>query len=112
MALIKGITIRLFEKVKVGTDEFNKDIFEEIPVEVENVLVSPVNTSEVTSQTNLVGKKAVYTLALPKGDSHDWENARVDFFGESWKTIGFPIGGIDNLIPLGWNKKVTVERYG
>lgn len=112
MALIKGITVTLFEKTRVGTDEFNKDIFEEIPVEVENVLVAPVNSNEVTSQTNLVGKKAVYTLALPKGDVHNWENARVDFFGGSWRTIGFPIGGIDDLIPLGWNKKVTVERYG
>lgn len=112
MALIKGITVTLFEKTKIGTDEFNKDIYDEIPVEIENVLVSPVNTNEVASQTNLVGKKVVYTLALPKGDTHNWENARVDFFGESWRTIGFPIGGIDDLIPLGWNKKVTVERYG
>ena len=79
---------------------------------VENVLVAPVNSNEVTSNTNLVGKKAVYTLALPKGDSHNWENSRVDFFGESWKTVGFPTGGIEELIPLGWNKKVTVERYG
>lgn len=112
MALIKGISVRLFEKVKVGTDEFNKDIFEEIPVTVENVLVAPVNSDEVTSSTNLVGKRAVYTLAIPKGDNHNWENARVDFFGKSWKTVGLPIGGIDQLIPLGWNKKVTVEMYG
>lgn len=111
MALIKGITVTLFEKTKVGTDEFNKDIFEEIPMDVENVLVAPVNSSEVTSNTNLVGKKAVYTLAIPKGDKHNWENARVDFFGESWKTIGFPIGGIENLVPLGWNQKVKVGRY-
>lgn len=111
MALIEGITVILFEKTKIGTDEFNKDIYEEIPVEVENVLVAPVNCDEVNSSTNLVGKKATYTLAIPKGDSHNWENARVDFFGESWKTIGFPIGGIDQLIPLGWNKKVTVKRY-
>ena len=111
MALIKGITVTLFEKTKVGTDEFCKDIFEEVPVDVENVLVTPVNSNEVTSSTNFVGKKAVYTLAIPKGDKHNWENAKVNFFGESWKTIGFPIGGIESLIPLGWNQKVTVERY-
>lgn len=111
MAMIKGITVTLFEKKKVGVDSFNKELFEEHPVAVENVLVAPINSNEVISQTNLVGKKAVYTLAIPKGDDHNWENARVDFFGESWKTVGFPIGGIEQLIPLGWNKKVTVERY-
>ena len=112
MEMIKGITVTLFEKKKVGTDGFNKAIFEEYPVAVENVLVAPVGTNEVTSDTNMVGKRASYILAIPKGDNHNWENVRVDFFGESWKTIGFPIEGIDSLIPLGWNKKVTVERHG
>ena len=112
MAMIKGITVTLFEKKKVGTDGFNKAIFEEYPVAVENVLVAPVTSNEVTSDINFVGKKAIYTLAIPKGDKHNWENARVMFFGETWKTTGFPIEGIEALIPLGWNKKVTVEKYG
>lgn len=110
--MIKGITVILYEKQKTGTDSFNRDIYEEVPVEVENVLVAPASSTEILDQTNLNGKKAVYTLAIPKGDTHIWKDTKVEFFGEIWKTIGFPIGGIEDLIPLGWNQKVSVEKYG
>lgn len=33
------------------------------------------------------------------------------FFGADWKVIAIPTEGIEELIPLDWNKKVQVERY-
>lgn len=107
----QGITVTLYEVTETGVDAFNEAIVEEKPVEVSNVLVSPASESEILDTVNLYGKKAVYTLAIPKGDTHDWEDRRVDFFGEKWRVFGIPTEGIDGLIPLEWNKKVTVERY-
>lgn len=107
----QGITVTLYEETQIGEDAFNQAIFKETPVEVENVLVTPSSQSEILDSVNLYGKKAVYTLAIPKGDTHDWEDRRVDFFGERWRVFGIPSEGIDGLIPLDWNKKVTVERY-
>ena len=60
----------------------------------------------------LDGKKIRYQLAIPKGDDHIWEDTLVEFFGETWRTIGFTATGIEDLIPLSWNRKVWVERYG
>lgn len=107
----QGITVTLYEETRIGEDAFNQAIFKDTPVEVENVLVTPSSQSEILDSVNLYGKKAVYTLAIPKGDTHDWEDRRVDFFGERWRVFGIPSEGIDGLIPLDWNKKVTVERY-
>ncbi len=28
-----------------------------------------------------------------------------------WRSFGIPSQGIEDMIPLDWNKKVTVERY-
>lgn len=112
MAKIKGITVRLYEKVQAGEDEFNHPIYEEQPVDVENVLVAPATTEEIIDMQNLTGKKAVYNLAVPKGDNHTWQDNRVEFFGESWRVIGFPQRGIEENIPLAWNEKWMVERYG
>jgi len=50
-------------------------------------------------------------LAIPKGDTNIWEDQEVRFFGERFRVFGKPLQGIDDLIPLEWNKKVTVERY-
>ena len=111
MAMIKGITVTLINKQEVGRDPFNKPIYEDVPIEVENVLVNPTSTDDIVNQLNINGKKAVYTLAIPKGDTNEWENAEVFFFGKRWRTFGIPTEGIDHLIPLEWNKKVMVERY-
>lgn len=109
---MRGITVTLFQRTQVGADPFNRPIYMETQVNVKNVLVAPAETGgdELLDALNLTGRKAVYTLAIPKGDTHNWENARVDFFGESWRVIGIPTEGIEELIPLQWNRKVKVER--
>ena len=108
---MRGITVTLYEARHLGDTMFGEAIMDETPVEVENVLVAPSTTEEILDTVNLYGRKAVYTLGIPKGDTHDWENRRVDFFGESWRVFGIPTKGIEDLIPLDWNKKVMVERY-
>lgn len=108
---MKGITVLLYERKKTGMDAFGHDIYEEIPVEVKNVLVAPVSISEAIETLNLTGKKIVYNLGIPKGDLHRWEGCRIDFLGESWRAFGPPQEGIEKLVPTPWHKKVTVERY-
>lgn len=112
MAAIKGITVALVVEKQIGIDPFKHPIYEETTEEVENVLVAPASSDDIVTSQDLFGKKAVYNLAIPKGDAHDWENRKVRFFGAEWRTFGFPIEGIEENIPLDWNKKVMVERYG
>lgn len=112
MAGIRGITVTLYEKTRTGTDAFNAPIYEESPTEVEDVLVGQPSTEDITNAEGLYGKKAAYVLGIPKGDAHEWADMRVSFFGQEFRTIGFPVEGIGDNIPLSWNKKVLVERYG
>ena len=53
----------------------------------------------------------MYQIAIPKGDANDWTNARVRFNGKDFRTIGEPEEGIEENIPLKWNRKIKVERY-
>ena len=108
---MKGITVTLYERIQDGTDAFNRPIYVETPVEIENVLVAPADAGEEISEIlSLTGRKAVYTLAIPKGDNHQWEGNKVSFFNETWQVVGIPTEGIESLIPLQWNKKVQVDR--
>lgn len=109
---IPGITITLYDLMRTGTDPLNKPIFEEVPVLVENVLVSPASSTEMLETYSLTGRRAVYTLGIPKGDTHTWAaGRRVSFLGSDWRIIGMPTQGIEKLVPLSWNMKVQVERY-
>lgn len=108
---MKGIPITLYNKVEIGRDAFNKPIYDDMPETVENILIEPLSDSEVLETLSLTGRKAVYRIGIPKGDKHDWTDKKVSFFGQDFRTIGIPLEGIEEMIPLEWNKKVTVERY-
>lgn len=109
---IKGITVKLYNNIKTGTDTMGNDTYEPTAIEVSNVLVSPASTDDITNSLNLHGKKAVYTLAIPKGNTNIWEDAKVEFFGQTFRTYGYTVVGIDENIPLSWNAKVWCEVYG
>lgn len=112
--MLRGIKIILYNRTEVGKDAFNKPIYEEHPEEIENVLVAPVqeSVSNPHEQINLDERRVRYTLGIPKGDKHEWEGKEVEFFGQRFKVVGIPTEGIEAMIPLSWNKKVVVERYG
>lgn len=79
MTMIKGITVILVDKISDGVDPFGTPIYRDSEIPVDNVLVTPSTTDDMVNQLNLTGKKAVYTLAIPKGDEHDWEDKEVRF---------------------------------
>lgn len=108
---IHGIDVVLHEKVQTGTDTFGTAVYTETPVTVSNVIVSPASSADAAEALDLHGKKAVYTLGIPKEDAHEWEDRKVEFFGAVWHTFGFAVLGIEDMMPLSWNKKVQVERY-
>ena len=110
---IKGISIILYTRTKTGTDDFNRPIYLESQVQVDNVVVGQPTSDDITSEINLSGKTISYTLAIPADDTHDWENAVVEFFGKKWRTVGIPQQFMDGFMgaDFPWNKKVRVERY-
>ncbi len=110
--MIHGITVLLYEKRQTGTDALHAPVYEEVPVEVPGVLVGEPTAEDIVNDLQLYGKHIAYTLGIPKGDTHNWANVTVEFFDQKFRTYGGVTQGIEDLIPLAWNKKVKVERYG
>lgn len=79
--MLKGIDITLYEKTQSGTDEADAPVYTETPITVHNVLVGEPSSEAVVTELQLTGRRIAYTLALPKGDAHDWNNVRVAFLG-------------------------------
>ena len=108
-----GIDITLLSKVQTGVDGFNNPVYEDAEVIVHDVLVGEPSTDAIQSNLTAYGKKTSYTLAIPKGDTNTWEEGEVilpEPFSGKYKVIGRPIAGIEENIPLRWNKKVNLER--
>lgn len=108
---IKGISVTLYEKIISGKDKFDNDLYVEKPVDVQNVLVAPITSDDITTERSIKSDKVIYKLAIPKGDTHTWTDCLVEFFGKKFKVVGEPIEGIEEMLPLSWNKQVQVECY-
>lgn len=64
---IHGITIQLYEQVQTGVDAFNRPVYAETAVDVDNVLIGEPSTQDIVDELNLSGRKLAYTLGIPKG---------------------------------------------
>jgi hypothetical protein len=107
-----GMTVQLVVKTQTGTTPFGEPIYSETLENVEDVLVGQPTSDDVLSTLELTGKHIAYTLGIPKGDTHQWYDTDVIIWGERFRTIGYPVTGIQENIPLRWGSNVKVERYG
>lgn len=88
--MIQGIDILLHDGNAVET--------------VRNVLVGEPQSVSFCDTT-----VPAYTLAIPKGDPHIWTDRVAEFFGQKYRTIGYPERGIEAFMPLQWHQKVKMQ---
>lgn len=110
--MIKGITVLLTVREQSGIDDFNRPTYTDSVIAVDDILVGPAGTEAVVNDLQLYGKHLAYELYIPKDDDNDWTDTTVQFFGQTFRTYGMPEQWIGDNVPLGWNKRVKVERYG
>lgn len=111
MNLIRGITVTLINHIPNGENPAGEIIYKEEKKKVENILVAPASADDLINKQSLDGTKTIYTIAIPKGDKNHWEGQKVIFFGKTWKVFTEAMEGMEDMIPLSWNKKYLVERY-
>lgn len=109
---MKGTTVQLVVGTVTSYDPFGNPVETEQLVDVADVLVGQPSTDDITSSIQLYGKRIDYVLGIPKGDENDWTDVTVIIWGERFRTIGYPMTGEQENIPLRWGKNVKVERYG
>lgn len=110
--MFKGITVTLYGRTQTGTDAFNAPVYTDTVISVNDVLVAPTASEEIINETQLYGKRSAYELYIPKGDTNDWENKKIQFFNQTFQSFGPVTQYIEANVPLRWNKKVKVERIG
>lgn len=109
---MRGESVVLINREAVGTDPFGVTIYEEHPEIVEDVLIGQPSADDIVSSVQIYGKVARYSLGIPKGDTHIWEDREVEFYGHRFKTFGYLVEGDPLKIPLRWKGYIQVERYG
>lgn len=111
--MIRGITIRLIER-SVAAASGGTAVGTENAVSVRNVLIGEPESRTMPDLLDPLGIRTSYTLALPKGDTHNWIGGIVTlpapWFGDFY-VDGEATAGIEANIPLCWNRKVRITRW-
>lgn len=110
---MKGVSVILKSKTQTGTDAFGQPVYSESDIEVKDVLIGEPSTDDIQNTITKYGKVIAYTLAIPKGDTNEWAKSKVVLpspWNKTFNVIGDAIMGIEENIPLRWNKKVHLER--
>ena len=105
-----GESVTLTVRTPSGRDSFNNPVYTETTATVADVLIGQPTAEEAQSSIDLYGKRCEVMLGIPKGDTHDWEDTTVTFWGHTWHTIGPMIMGIEANVPTRWHRKIRAAR--
>ena len=82
---MKTETIQLITTTSTETDPFGNPIEVETKVDVPGVLIGQPTTDDLTATIQLYGKRISYVLGIPKGDTNDWVDKDVEFWGQRFR---------------------------
>lgn len=108
---MRGETVILNTRTESTPDAFNDQTWTYTPASVDNVLIGQPTAEEAQTSIDLYGKRCELMLGIPKGDTHDWEDTTVVFWGRTWDTIGPTLMGIEANVPTPWHRKIRVARH-
>lgn len=111
LTLLRDMDVVLINRTQSDTDPFGNPVFTETETTVHHVLVAPATADDLVNVLGLDGKKEVYKLGLPKGDTHTWQDQDVRFFGKRYHIFSPVTRGIEENVPTPWHHIYFCERY-
>lgn len=106
--LLTGETVTVISKT-IGYDE-NMDVVETTQqTQVDNVLVAPGSTADVTDTTRPYGTRASFTLGFPKTFNQPLRGCSVEVRGNTYQVIGDPHPNTESNCPTQWWYTAEVE---
>lgn len=108
--MLKGETVTVFAPRLVGSDEYGADVYEFDPIEVENVLVAPAHSMDLTGSMRPTGDATDLVLYFPKSFTGSLRSARVRVREQTYEVQGDPLGFDPAITPTSWNLVVGVKR--
>lgn len=104
------ISVKLYEKVIEGVDDFGVPTHSEHAVIINECLVAIGLHNQLTDNNTTQVALDSFTIAIPKGDNHEWRNSIVEFnlggVDFKCKTYGDYLLGYEDAMPLMWHKQI------
>lgn len=104
------ISVKLHEKVLDGADGFGVPTYTTHTEVINQCLVAIGQHGQLTNNNTIQVALDTFTIAIPKGDTHEWRNSIVEFnlggVDYRCKTNGDYLLGYEDAMPLMWHKQI------
>ncbi|MDY5151341.1 hypothetical protein R6G85_02415 [Actinotignum urinale] len=107
---MQGEQVEIITYAQVGEDDFKTPIYVEKSIVVENVLVAPAYTGDLTGGQRIEGDKTRLELHFPKTFTTNLRGATAKIRGSLYKIIGDPQPYIPANTPTCWGRKAEAVR--
>jgi hypothetical protein len=101
LGLLSGRTVTVLTP-KTTYDEHNEPVTEWEPTTVDNVLVAPGSTSDVTDASRPSGTRVDVTFGFPKTFSARLRGCRVEVGERTYSIVGDPVPNMAENCPTEW----------
>lgn len=105
-----AIPVKLHEKIANGFDGFGVPTYTEHIKYINNCFVVIGNHYQLLDNNTSLVALDEFTIAIPKGDNHEWRNSIVEFklggIDYKCKTHGDYLLGVEEAMPLMWHKQI------
>ena len=109
--MITGEKVTLERYTKGPPDAMGDLVLISTTEDIENVLVQPGTTDDLTVGNRPDGVTVVYTLHIPKGyETYSFRECRLKVRGEWMEVVGAPTYYAPENTPGAWNYPVEVKR--
>lgn len=108
--MIRGETVVVKRRVRVGTGPGNTPLYEDEETPVEDVLVAPGPRTDVDGPIRPDGVEVTFNLHFPKTFTGSLRGAEIVVRGDSFDVIGDPRPYTLANTPTRWNMPVEVTN--
>jgi hypothetical protein len=106
---LKGEIVVVIRPKQTGVDGFNDAVFDTTSESIEDVLVVPAATTDISDAARPQGHVSHFTLHFPKAYNLSLASCNVVVRGKHYKVIGNPAWYTPENTPGKWNYPVEVE---
>lgn len=107
---MQGEQVEIITRTQIGEDDFKTPIYAEKSIVVENVLVAPAYTDDLTGGQRSEGDKTRLELHFPKTFTTNLRGATAKIRGSLYKIEGDPQAYIPANTPTCWGRKAEAVR--
>lgn len=108
---MRGESVTVLVRRADGRDEMNAPVMTwVVEAVVDDVLVAPATTTDLTGAIRPDGTRADLTLHMPKGYTASLKGRRVQVRGSAYEVVGDPQPYTTANTPGRWNRPVDVKE--